>query len=292
MVGGCTKERNGPGGFQMITQRNQLRLSRRSAITLLIGGGTTALLAACVGQNTPSAPVAPTQSGSSTPQPQTALQATAQPKSGGTLRMGVLGDLQNLDGHVTTGTDTRNRIWNTLTGLDEALNPLPELAERFELSQDALHMRLALRQGVQFHTGREFTSDDVVWNFNRLKDPKVNPIYANLVKPFVTVQNPDKYTVTVDFDAPNPFVVDALPALPMIDPVTFEQSGPSVPVGTGPYKFVEWVQGDHLTLKRHEHYWDSGKPYLDGVEVKIFSDPQAMIGQYEAGVLDVAIQPA
>jgi peptide/nickel transport system substrate-binding protein len=250
-------------------------LARRSAIGLLLGGGAAALLAAC----------------STTPAP-AANPVPAQPRAGGTLRVGVLGDLQSLDGHMTTGVDSLNRVWNPLTALDEKLDTLPVLAERFELSPDGRQMQLTLRRGVQFHTGRELTSDDVVWNFNRLKDPKVNPVYANLVKPFAAVENPDRYTVVVRFDAPDPFVIDALPVLAMIDPVTFEQTGPNTAVGTGPFRFAEWVQGDHLTLKRNARYWDAGKPYLDQLEFKIFTDPQAMVTQYEAGALDLAIQPS
>ena len=49
------------------------------------------------------------------------------------------------------------------------------------------------------------------------------------------------------------------------------------PVGTGPFTFVEWVQGDHITLKKNPNYWQSGKPYLDGIEIKIFTDPQSMV---------------
>ena len=253
-------------------------LSRRSTLGLLLGG-TVSVLAACT-----AAPPAPATA------PADDDDGCAGPTPcGGRLRVGVLGDIQTLDGHVTTGTDSRNRIWNTLTGLDDKLNTLPQIAERLDVSPDARHMQLVLRQGVQFHTGREFTSDDVAWNFTRLKDPKVNPIYANLVKPFAAVQTPDKYTVNVDFDAPNPFVVDALQAFPIIDPVTFQQSGKETPVGTGPFRYVEWQQGDHLTLKRFDQHWDTGKPYLDELEFKIFSDPQGMVTQYEAGALTSAI---
>src|SRR5207253_1103935 len=105
------------------------------------------------------------------------------------------GDIQGLDGHLTTGLDTTRRMWETLTVLDDKLNSVGVLAESFELSSDAKQLRLNLRKGVQFHTGRELTADDVIWNFTRLRDPKTNPIYANLTKPFVSMQAPDKYTV-------------------------------------------------------------------------------------------------
>jgi peptide/nickel transport system substrate-binding protein len=256
--------------------KREFRLTRRAVLGLLVGSSTAALLAACTA---PSLPVAaPTSAG-------------GPPRAGGTLRVGVLGDLQGLDGHLTTGLDSSRRIWDVLSVLDDKLNTVPVLAESVDVSPDAKQMTLKLRQGVQFHTGRELTSDDVIWNFTRLKDPKVNPIYANLVKPFATLDAPDKYTVRIQFDAPDPFVVDAIPNLAMLDRVTFEQSGVTKPVGTGPFAFVEWVQGDHLTLKKNSNYWDTGKPYLDQLEFRIFSDPQAMVTEFEAGTLDLALQP-
>ena len=252
--------------------------SRRSALALLAAGGSAALLAACV----PAVPTASPASGS----------GAGQPKSGGTLRMGVLGDIQGLDGHLTTGLDYLRRVWDVVSVLDEKLDTVPVLAESLDLSPDATQMTLHLRKGVKFHTGRDLTSDDLIWNFNRLKDPKVNPIYANLVKPFASMEAPDANTLRVTFDSPNPFVVDALPNLSMIDRVSFEQFGQSKAVGTGPFTFVEYVQGDHLTLQKNASYWMQGKPYFDQIVARIFSDPQAMISEFESGSLDVVIQPA
>jgi peptide/nickel transport system substrate-binding protein len=255
------------------------RITRRAALSLLVVGGTAALAAACASP-APSAPL------------QTSSQSSSQPRGGGTLRVGVLGDLLGLDGHLTTGLDSLRRVWDVINILDDKLNTIPVLAKSLDLAPDARQMTLKLRPGIQFHSGRELTSADVAWNFNRLKDPKVNPTYANLVKPFATVEAPDKNTVRVQFDAPNPFVVDALPNLPMIDPVSFEQNGATKPAGTGPFTFVEYVQGDHLTLRKNPNYWDKGKPYLDQLEFRIFGDPQAMVTEFDAGMLDLALQPS
>jgi ABC-type transport system substrate-binding protein len=256
--------------------------TRRAALRLFAGSGAAALLSAC-SNPAPAAPAATTP-----PAP----AAANTPRLGGALRGGVLGDLLGLDGHLTTGLDSLRRVFDVVNVLDAKLNTVPVLAQSLDLSSDARQMSIKVRQGVKFHTGRELTAQDLVWNFNRLKDPKVNPIYANLVKPFATMDTPDAYTLHVEFDAPNPFVVDALPNLVIMDPVTFEQSGVSKPTGTGPYTFVEYVQGDHITLKKNPNYWDTGKPYLDQLEFRIFSDPQAMVAEFEAGSLDVALQPS
>jgi peptide/nickel transport system substrate-binding protein len=248
-------------------------VSRRTALALLAAG----FVAGCV-------PAVPSAGGGPTAVP-------GQPKPGGTLRIGVLGDIQGLDGHLVTGLDYLRRVWDVVSVLDDKLNTVPLLAESVELTPDAKQMTLKLRKGVRFHTGRDLTSEDVVWNFNRLKDPRVNPIYANLVKPFAAMETPDASTVRVTFDAPNPFVVDALPNLSIIDRVSFEQSGLSKAVGTGPYTFVEYVQGDHLTVQKNPDYWMQGKPYLDQLQTRIFTDPQSMIAEFEAGSLDLVVQP-
>ena len=203
----------------------------------------------------------------------------------------MLGDLQGLDGHLTTGLDSLYRIFNPVSALDDRLEILPVLAERVELSPDAKQLKLTLRKGVTFHTGRELTSEDLVWNYTRLKDPKVNPIYANLTRPFASFETPDKYTAVIQFDAPNPFVGDALQIMNIIDRETFESAGPTKPVGTGPFVFGEYLQGNRLRLVKNKSYWDTGKPYVDELDVRIFNDPQALISGLEGGALDVAIQP-
>jgi peptide/nickel transport system substrate-binding protein len=252
-------------------------LTRRAVVRALAVGATGVLAAAC----STGAPAAssPTRA------------VTAQPRSGGMLRVGVLGDLLGLDGHLTTGLDSLRRVWDVVSVLDEKLNTVPVLVESLDLTPDARQMTLKLRSGIQFHTGRELVSDDLVWNFTRLKDPKVNPIYANLVKPFASFETPDKSTLRVQFDSPNPFVVDALPNLSIIDPESFAQYGAGKPVGTGPFTFVEYVQGDHLTLRKNPHYWDSAKPYLDELQFRIFTYAQAMVTEFESGTLDLALQP-
>src|ERR1041385_8694520 len=78
----------------------------------------------------------------------------------------------------------------------------------------------------------------------------------------------------------------------VVDPVTME--GPNEktqPVGTGPFSFGEWVQGDHLRLVKNRNYWNSGHPYVDEVMFQIYNDAQAMVTALEAGGLHVANKP-
>src|SRR5579871_6812522 len=131
-----------------MTPGSPRELTRRSALRLCTLGGAAALIAACSGLAPTMAPSQPTAAG------------TVQPRSGGTMRVGVLGDLQGLDGHLTTGLDSLRRVWNVISLLDDKLNTVPVLAANVDITPDARQMTLKLRSGVQFHTGRELTSED------------------------------------------------------------------------------------------------------------------------------------
>jgi peptide/nickel transport system substrate-binding protein len=216
-----------------------------------------------------------------------------QPKSGGTLREGNLGDLPNLDGHFINGQHTTYPIWDRLVDLDSSLNPHPSLAESWDVDKDFTTATFHLKKGVMFHTGREMTADDVVWNYQRLKSDRTvdGGVKANFLVPMTGIEAPDKYTVVMHAEQKWPSIFSVLAWCNILDPQTFQSDGPNKPVGTGPFSFVEWVQGDHITLKKNPSYWQSGKPYLDGINIQIFADPQSMTTQLEAGAIDVAILP-
>ena len=94
---------------------------------------------------------------------------------------------------------------------------------------------------------------------------------------FTSVDTPDKYTAIVHIRSPRPAIFDLLEFLNIVDKDTIE--GPDAQtkiVGTGPFKFVEWVQGDHMTLAKNKNYWQSGRPYIDEWRVLIVPDSQAM----------------
>jgi len=106
------------------------------------------------------------------------------------------------------------------------------------------------------------------------------------------IQTPDKYTVVLGTQPPRPSLFDYLQFLNISDPETF--LGPDAAtkvVGTGPFEFVEWVQGDHVTLKKNANYWRAGVPILDTQQIMILKDPQAMVAQLEAGAIDAAVGP-
>ena len=210
------------------------------------------------------------------------------------LRAAIQTDLPNVDPHYNAPSayDALWVVFDRLIYMDNKLQPQPMLAESWEVTPDYKQVTFHLRKGVQFSTGRELTSDDVKYNFMRVRDPKVGGGGWVTFSNWWTIDTPDKYTVILRSDIPRPLVFDNLETFNICDQVTAE--GPDAKtqaVGTGPFILKEWVQGDHISLVRNPNYWQTGRPYLDAIEYKILPDAQAMVSQFEAGALDMALNP-
>jgi peptide/nickel transport system substrate-binding protein len=292
------------------------RLSRRHALTLVATASAATLLSACgvsaptaapttspakpAAAPTPASAAASTPASAAGPTPAAAAASAGQPRTGGTLRVGAVGDVATLDGHSWGPKNGFSifMIYDTLTNYDEKLQPTPQLAESWDRSADSKQLTLNLRKGVQFHTGREMTSEDVIYNLQRPLDPKLQSsipsftILPGFVPPGTTFEAKDKYSVVIRSEQPWVGVFDYLQVLNIIDKETAE--GPDAKtkaVGTGPFTFVEWAQGQHLKFAKNPNYWQSGRPYLDGVTVNIKADAQAMVTELEAGASDVVLAP-
>src|SRR5438034_1768627 len=232
------------------TETNDVLVSRRTALGLLLSASGAALLAACG----PATPVAPTAApapakpaagaaAGATPAAVVATPAAkpAQPKSGGTLRWGQVGDLVTIDAILWSpvSNNTLGQVNEMLIEYDDDLKIIPRLAESWEQSSDNTSIKLNLRKGVQFHTGREFTSDDVEYNILRARDPK-NPFAAVVAVGstwWASWEKPDKYTIILKSDKPRPGVFDFLQYLRILDKDTMD--GPDATtrvVGTGTFK--------------------------------------------------------
>ena len=258
-----------------------VNITRRAALRILGVGATTAVMAACVPP----------------PQQRPTSAPAEQAKPGGILRTGQVGDLANVDGHYGTSFVT-NTVWpayDRLTAYNDKLQPQPLLAESWDVSSDAKQIKLNLRKGVQFHDGREFTSDDVKYSLLRLRDPKIAPIVGPAAIQsgwWTTVDTPDKSTIVLKSDVPRPGVFDFLQYFTIVDQNLMEGPDAKTKVnGTGPFSFVEWVPGDHVSMVKNKNYWRTGLPYLDGVTTRIFRDAQSMVATLEAGAVDQIDSP-
>jgi peptide/nickel transport system substrate-binding protein len=214
------------------------------------------------------------------------------------LRAGLAGELTSIDGQQSLPgiTATVGNAYETLTRYDDQLQPQSVLAESWDQSSDGKQIRLNLRKGVLFHDGRELTSDDVKYSLLRLRDPKVAPIVGPLANQsawWTTLDTPDKYTIVLASDTPRPGVFDFFQYFTVVDKNVMEGPDAKTKVnGTGPFMFVEWLQSDHVTMKRNPNYWRTGQPYLDGIETHLYRDAQAMVAGLEGGALDEVDSPS
>jgi peptide/nickel transport system substrate-binding protein len=227
--------------------------------------------------------------------PGAAFAKAGTPKNGGSIVTGQVGDLVTTDG-ASYSPITNNgigQVCDELINYGDHLEIQPRLAESWELSSDNKQIKLNLRKSVLFHDGREFTSDDVKYNMLRVRDPKRNTFAQTAAVGsswWTSIDTPDKYTVILTSEQPRPGVFDFLQYMRILDPKTIEanEAGDKQALnGTGPYKFVEWVSGDHIQWVKNPNYWQKGVPYIDNFRTNIFRDQQAMISALEAGTIQV-----
>jgi peptide/nickel transport system substrate-binding protein len=245
------------------------------------------------------APAAPAATAAATAAPakpggQPTSVPQAQGRTGGTLRYATTADVATLDPYLVTtnGMETSWLVFDRLTAYDTSLKPQPMLAESWDFTPDYKQFKLNIRKGVQYHSGRELTSDDVKYSLLRPRDTSVgNGILAGISNWFTTIDTPDKYTVEIKTDAPLPGFFDGLEIFNICDKANVE--GPDAKttiVGTGPFVLMERVPGDHFTFVKNKNYWQSGRPYLDSVVTNI-RNQQNMALQLEGGLLDTVKIP-
>lgn len=264
----------------------QRRIARRGVIQGTALGAGALWLAACGGSKDSSSTAS---NGAATTASGGAPAASGQPRTGGTLRMSQPQDLAPATAPYVlspTNYNLYNTVYDLLISYDTKLNPQPELAEKWEWTPDFLQLTLHMRPGVKFHTGRAFGSEDAKFNLDRIKDASINSQWRNYAQLF-KMETPDPQTLVIKFDAPRKSAFDALTGTFIADPQTIDQTkdGKNF-VGTGPFKFKEWIPNDHFTVVKNPDHWRPGKPYLDQVEVKIAPDAQGALVNLESGGVD------
>jgi peptide/nickel transport system substrate-binding protein len=200
-----------------------------------------------------------------------ALGTTAEPQAsrrGGTLRIANIGEPPTLDPSATTVGITGNvgtQIFESPFAFDSSWRPQPMLVESHAVSADGRTHTFKLRRGVPFHNGKEMTAEDVVASLVRWG--KVGSRGAVVFRHVEAVTAPDKYTVVMSLKEPfAPLLAFlALPSsMAAIMPKEIAEATPAGPVtqfvGTGPYRFVEWIPNRHVKLARWDRYAARSEP--------------------------------
>ncbi len=208
-----------------------------------------------------------------------------------TLVVGLSSEPRSGDPFAFNETPTNSfnyNIYDALVMLDANLKVKPGLATSWEV-KDARTIVFHLRKGVKFHDGTPFDAEDVKYTVERAKNWEKSQ-FKVYFKPIKEVIVKDKYTVILKLSRPAPVLIRDLRRLRIMSKESTENAKPEDiafhPIGTGPYKFKEWVKGDHITLVANKDYWGP-KPYFDKVILKPLTNDAARTAALLSGAVDV-----
>ncbi len=221
------------------------------------------------------------------------------PKRGGILNWFDYADPARLDLHTESPLSVSQAIVGIYSGLvqwgpEKAREVSPDLAERWEVSDDGTAYTFHLHKGVKWHDGEPFSSEDVVHSLKRIIDPEVrSPRCGSLLRPLVKgVEATDESTVVVHLKFPTGIVLPALASAwcKILPKHVLERDGdltrPESQIGTGPFKLKKYVRGNVIEWERNEDYFVKGLPYLDGVKQYIIKSRPTQMAALKAGKVD------
>ncbi len=275
-----------------------------------VAGAPAAFIAACGGDAAPASPTkapeaqkpeptkAPAPAATTAPAP--AAPAGA-PKTGGTIKIAIYQEPANLNPFLNTqtvGSVVRNAILGGLIRPNPKGEYVADLAAEVPSTQnggvsaDGKTVTIKLRKDVKWHDGKPFTAADIKFTYGVIMDP-TNPVTSRTgYRDLESVTVKDDWTVELKFKT---FYAPFLTLFGVILPAHAFGGSTSIekaeynrkPIGTGPYKFVEWVSGDHITVARNPDFHVKGKPYLDQVIFRITPSREVGIAQLKTGEVDV-----
>ena len=253
------------------------KLSRRATLRLLAGAG--ALSAYQLMPGTP------------------AMRSASAAMAGGTLTAGWagVGEILTLDPaqiNQVLQFQIMSNVISGLTHINADLIAEPDVAESWEVSADGRQYTFKLRKGVTFHNGDAFTADDVLFTFNRSKDPEKS-IHGRVLNNVAELQKIDSHTVKFMLNKPQAsFLVKTTErasgrALSIVSRGGLDALGTAqyglTPVGTGPFKVTEHTLGQGVVLEKNTSYFDPDRPKLDKVVIKPIDGAEPLAGAMEAG---------
>ena len=223
--------------------------------------------------------------------------ATRTALSPTTLVIAQGGDPGALNPAVTTSGNTHpitDQIFNGLVGLDADLNPVPELAERWQIDDDGRTYRFTLRDDVTWHDGVPLTSADVKFTFEQALLKYHSRTRAALEGLLLGVETPDDRTAIFRLKRPYSPLLQRLDVVEASIIPKHQYQGQDLlngeatrrPVGTGPFRFVSYAPSNNLVLERNPQYFRRGLPGVDRLVFRIFPNPAMSIAALEKGEVD------
>lgn len=223
---------------------------------------------------------------------QEALNAGA-PAFGDILIEGSIGDASNLIPLLSTDSSSHGisaMIFNGLIKYGKDMNIEGDLAESWDISDDGLSITFHLRKNVRWHDDHPFTAEDVLYTYQVTVDPKTPTAYAGDFLKVKKAEVLDSHTFRVTYDKPFAPALESwgasiLPKHLMAGTDITKSPLARHPVGTGPYRFKEWVTGEKIVLSSNHDYFE-GRPYIDGYIMRIIPDMATMFLELRATGID------
>ena len=228
------------------------------------------------------------------------------PKRGGTLTMILATEPTALSTIASTGLSVaaiHPKIFDSLLEYSgPELTPKPGIAESWTISDDQRKWTFKLRKNVTFHDGQPMTSADVKFSIEKVVRPYHSRGRVNFQQ-LESIDTPDDHTVVFNLKGPQPYFLKVfqageVPVMPkhILDTPAYADLSKIrssefmlKPIGTGPFKLVEFVKGSYVILDRHPTYWREGLPYLDRIIFRVLPDDTARVIAMEKGDADLAI---
>ncbi len=184
-------------------------------------------------------------------------------------------------------------VYESLLRYDDKLKPLPSLATEWTVSKDGLVYTFKLKKGVSWHDGKPFTADDVVFSADKLMRA-FNPRFRVGLLSVASIKALDALTVEFRLNYPYAaflglFDISSCSIGPkhLLEGQDLSKPPTGTPVGTGPFKFKEWVRGSHIQLVKNDKYHEAGQPSIDNVYWHIIPDGASRAAAFESGKVDV-----
>lgn len=228
-----------------------------------------------------------------TPKPSAPVTAAPKPQYGGTLKIIVKSDIGTLGAPSEAIGGNYYRVGvpavEALLRFDEKQRLQPRLVESWDITPDGKNITLHLHKGINFQDGTPFDAETVKYNLENYTSNKIRPAILQNVSSFTVV---DPYSIKLGLKAPDSTLLYELsqsgagqmasPAA-IKAPTTPEKMAKDHMVGTGPFKFVSYQTGVNIKYDKFNGYWQSGKPYLDNVEITQIPDPVTSVMAFRSG---------
>ncbi|MBF0200446.1 MAG: ABC transporter substrate-binding protein, partial [Desulfamplus sp.] len=221
------------------------------------------------------------------------IYGTAWAKPQGTLRVALTSMPNSLDlcyGADRNASNAGWRLYNSLVVVNDDGMVEPALAESWTVSQDGMVYTMNLRKGVKFHNGEPFSADSVIFSWKRGSGKEVT--WRKKWDIVQEIEKIDDFTIKLKLEKPYPLLLRQISYFWNIVPEGYlkkvgEEGFVNHPMGTGPFRFVEWRKGDRLVYEANPDYWEPGKPKVEKLIFRPIPESSTRVAAIKTGEIDI-----